>query len=346
MTALEIVPDIVGKETPMINFLRADDLDPAKAARRLAMYWKYRKSVFGEDRWLLPLNLQPGMGAFSASGIDFIRSGVLAFVSRPSPVVFFDSSRVSRSIKEDAFEWAIYFATTIANEMEPFEPVRMLHKVSRGHQTIFIPELYQMVTQAMPVKMNKTALVIPTIALEQDATVRDYLTVKASMITKFNGSYKSVHVVDGGAASRTQSLQAHGLSPSSLPVSLGGVLSDNHFWEYLRMRVSIESVMGAMPHHVFLREDHSQIMNVAQEMGTRGATLVVRANNNLPKHIRERNMVYRKRYNQKQKVKEDKLHQTLRRELLRKEQLRAENMRLMGLLGKAESILTNIFPLL
>lgn len=54
LTALASAPDLVKKETPMTNFLRRENHDPAKASYRLAAYWKYRKSLFG-DRWLRPM---------------------------------------------------------------------------------------------------------------------------------------------------------------------------------------------------------------------------------------------------------------------------------------------------
>lgn len=52
--ATEVVPELVASETPFISFLRTADYVPAEAAKRLALYWKYRNEVF-EDRWLLPM---------------------------------------------------------------------------------------------------------------------------------------------------------------------------------------------------------------------------------------------------------------------------------------------------
>ena len=46
MTAKEIVPQLVLKETPLLSFLRTDDYDPVKAARRLTRYWKFRQEFF------------------------------------------------------------------------------------------------------------------------------------------------------------------------------------------------------------------------------------------------------------------------------------------------------------
>ena len=49
--AHDIVPAVVALETPFLPFLRTEDFHPARAAQRLALYWKKRKKFFGE-RWL------------------------------------------------------------------------------------------------------------------------------------------------------------------------------------------------------------------------------------------------------------------------------------------------------
>ena len=53
-TATEIVPHLVASETPPISFLRTADFEPVDAAKRLALYWKYRSEIF-KERWLLPM---------------------------------------------------------------------------------------------------------------------------------------------------------------------------------------------------------------------------------------------------------------------------------------------------
>ena len=58
--ALEVIPNLVCKETRIADFLEVDQNDPRQAATRLALYWKSRKELFGE-RWLLPMT-QTGTG--------------------------------------------------------------------------------------------------------------------------------------------------------------------------------------------------------------------------------------------------------------------------------------------
>ena len=54
--AVATVPALVEKESPIADFLSVENNNPVRAAVRLANYWKARRNVFGEDRWLLPMN--------------------------------------------------------------------------------------------------------------------------------------------------------------------------------------------------------------------------------------------------------------------------------------------------
>lgn len=54
--ARDEAPVLVDEESPAVDFLRTEDDDPRRAAVRLTRYWTIRREVFGEDRWLLPMN--------------------------------------------------------------------------------------------------------------------------------------------------------------------------------------------------------------------------------------------------------------------------------------------------
>jgi len=71
--ALEKVPYLVDLESDPLKFLLREDYDILKAAKRLCLYWQFRKQIF-EDRAFLPMTLC-GDGAMGQADIDAFREG-------------------------------------------------------------------------------------------------------------------------------------------------------------------------------------------------------------------------------------------------------------------------------
>mmetsp|Transcript_88760 Transcript_88760/g.247022 ORF Transcript_88760/g.247022 Transcript_88760/m.247022 type:complete len:336 (-) Transcript_88760:305-1312(-) len=98
--AMEKVPHLVQQETDPLMFLRAEFFDVENAARRLAMHWKERKSLFGDDRAFLPMTMAPD-GALGCSEAD-MRELQLGFVCRVPddeygrPVIFLDRANSTK----------------------------------------------------------------------------------------------------------------------------------------------------------------------------------------------------------------------------------------------------------
>ena len=101
--AVEIVPEIVKKETRIADFLSRENGDPLQAATRLARYWKMRRALFG-NRWLLTMTqvydmdcsfscaflvvfltfctrmIQTASGALDPREVEVLRSGFIKIV--------------------------------------------------------------------------------------------------------------------------------------------------------------------------------------------------------------------------------------------------------------------------
>lgn len=82
--AVEAVPELVVEESPAIDVLDTEGGNIPAAALRLALYWKTRRVVFGEERWLLPLTITVH-GALDAEDLAFMLSGVFDFVPLTTP---------------------------------------------------------------------------------------------------------------------------------------------------------------------------------------------------------------------------------------------------------------------
>ena len=50
LRALATAPDVVESETSPLEFLRVEEFDPWKAAKKLTSYWTLRRKAFGEHR--------------------------------------------------------------------------------------------------------------------------------------------------------------------------------------------------------------------------------------------------------------------------------------------------------
>ena len=55
--AREVIhPEVLPTESRIADFLLVEHNDIPRTAERVALYWKARRQVFEEDRWLLPLD--------------------------------------------------------------------------------------------------------------------------------------------------------------------------------------------------------------------------------------------------------------------------------------------------
>lgn len=96
--AVQEMPALVAEESPWLDFLQVVDYAPAQAAEKLALYWKYRRDLFGSDRWLLRLN-QTGTGALTFDDIALLRTGFWVNVvqAEHGSVAIVDMSRIERA---------------------------------------------------------------------------------------------------------------------------------------------------------------------------------------------------------------------------------------------------------
>lgn len=68
LEAIGKCPELVSMESPAIAYLTATNYDVLEAARKLALYWKCRKKVFGDAKTFLPLTFDGAM----ADDVEYI----------------------------------------------------------------------------------------------------------------------------------------------------------------------------------------------------------------------------------------------------------------------------------
>lgn len=104
LRALATAPDVVEKETNPLEFLRVEEWDPWKAAKRLTSYWTLRRKAFGEHRAFLPILDTTGEGALSNGALQELKRGVWI----PSPkkdengraVLYYDRPKINQMTRD------------------------------------------------------------------------------------------------------------------------------------------------------------------------------------------------------------------------------------------------------
>eukprot|EP00977_Amphora_coffeiformis_P004549 scaffold982_cov169-Amphora_coffeaeformis.AAC.2 len=244
--ASTIAPDLVAAESQVDSFIAASDGDWKEAARRIARYWKVRKEVFEEDRWLLPLNAT-GFGALDAQDVEIWRSGYFVPMRMEGGGLFFlvDRSRLPRA--PGLAEARIMFYWNFIEGPKAVCP--KVHVISSAHcppPSQDVGVVIRRIAQALPIKklLPSRAILAQTYEpTKQD--LLDFLGFQAEQIIRYKTGNECTRVAAQSVGQLIQQFQSLGIQPSSLPPSLGGTYDYKPFDDFLRMRLSIEGPMSA-----------------------------------------------------------------------------------------------------
>uniref|UniRef100_A0A7S3L7R1 BZIP domain-containing protein n=1 Tax=Amphora coffeiformis TaxID=265554 RepID=A0A7S3L7R1_9STRA len=128
--AKALAPRLVEHETTPLKFLMREDWDPWAAATRICRHWSFRREIFGDDRWLLPLNDLSGKGALRDAEIHLLRRGVVALATnnKGRQTMILNSGRLSTgqtppdfSIRSRCFMYLVVVWSTDVSRQEGFD---------------------------------------------------------------------------------------------------------------------------------------------------------------------------------------------------------------------------------
>lgn len=108
LQALETHPKLVERESNPIDYLRGMRWDASTAAARVASYWRFRKQLFGEETFLLPMTLQRAMQPEQ----DALKAGthfILPDDVHGRAVLYFDRIKGTRNSMSRESLMRIYF---------------------------------------------------------------------------------------------------------------------------------------------------------------------------------------------------------------------------------------------
>ena len=260
LEALRLAPRLIQTESDPIKFLRCEDFNPWTAAKRLVLYWEYRKWLFQEhDRWLLPMNNNDnnnnettsggaaGGGCLCSATMDVLNNGWLAFVvssddDEKGRFLVVDHGRY-KGHSPDVLLRAVFYLAAMASDRvaqtRGVTAIRLLSSTQHGGEPPFSMQLVQaaqtawrMLKTAMPMRLNKVVLLQEMSTTTKRGTmVNFFLRRVGSTIAQLLGDSSPILLAVPSAAQAAQTLQEdYGLAwKDVLPTTHGGT------WTYDRL---------------------------------------------------------------------------------------------------------------
>lgn len=250
--AVESNPRLVQDETPFLFFLQTEQFNLPLAAARLARYWKFRKDLFGKDRWLLRMT-QTGNGALDMHDVEYLRSGFCLLLDRPGdspPIILCDLSRVAVHDSYREARVAFYMAQAY-RDLERLctgDGMPIVHIVTSAPRPSICPDptCVRAITMCLPFRVN--GVIVIQSYEEGRQHLIDYLAYMQARLSHFRLGEPAPRSVAGQSVADTlRNAQQRGIPPGCLPVQLGGGYSYDSFQDWVRMRISLEEIMSSAP---------------------------------------------------------------------------------------------------
>ena len=221
--AVQNASDLVANETKFLDFLRTDDMDPQKAALRLAMYWKYRKEIFAE-RWLLPMT-QTGTGTLSTEDIRFLRTGYTSPINCPSsgPICLIDLSKLSTYPPGHTNTRIVFYLVTVMTDIGcQVDGVTIVHIVTSARRPPVSTDTegWKMFREALPFRVKR--LVVAQAYEQWKEALLDSLGYQVALAAGFRSQLNPSYIRGDSITSVATQLQAMGIERKCLPPSHGG----------------------------------------------------------------------------------------------------------------------------
>jgi hypothetical protein len=328
---------MVKTETKFLDFLRTDDFDPWKAAKRLALYWKYRKYYFGE-RWLLPMT-QTGSGALSMEDVKIMRTGYSVFLPRQgkTTVLLMDLSRLGDSGRTAHPRVSMYLSTVCTTEWTQVEGVTGIHVVTSAKRPLaeVAPDLRAQQIACFPFKF-KNAYVVQAYE-EGKKHLVEYLAYQTYRIMEQNIRVTSEYIAADSVEGTCHMLESRGFSRDCFPRCLGGDYDYRLFDEWCRMQARIEESPLVVP---------SVASAMTDPRGLSTEPLIKRSRTDGGEEegeddfVRKRNALYSRRMYHKRKTKLVLVQEQCKVWETRNNTLKEESYRLQGLLVEARYLVS------
>lgn len=330
---MQTVPPRVVEETKYMDFLRVEDMDPVRAAERIARYWTFRRQVFGEARWLLPLT-QNGAGALTEEDIQVLKAGWLVFYPRPGrdPVIIVDVSRLDFQPGLLSLRVGFYYAYAFADEIRQTQNVINMRVITRGRKypMALLDKVWSRFVGCHPMKVKQNIFV------QSPEPNKEALVESIGYEEKLKFEYRSdmaVTVVTGKSTQDVlRQVEEFGIEKECVPTGAGGFYDYSSFYTWIHERTQLENALHGTG---FVARSSSLAAATAASPSAGAPTESVESRKEF---LRKRNAMYVRRHYRKQKIEMAASREQIEVFDVRNAQLRNENRRLEQLLAEAHAL--------
>jgi hypothetical protein len=244
LKALEDAPRLVVTESDPTRFLWYTNFNAAAAARKLVLYWKRRREVFG-DRAFLPLTLT-GNGALSNEDIESIKTGWVVCLTNDADgrtVACLDPSRRLDHSLEIRLRCTFYFGQILSeNEKSQTDGFVVLMIASGDGRYIDTATTHvrNLLFHTFPMKVKAFHVIKCMPRWTNNCLVQAFIGGMVRMYGYFLQGCPSYFHASEDKDGIVQSLESHGISRSGLPRFIGGSWSYERFSDWLTERAQME----------------------------------------------------------------------------------------------------------
>lgn len=250
LEALRLAPVLVQTESNPVTFLRVDDFNPWKGARRLVLYWKYRRKYFPKSRWLLSLHDDSGAGALDENDVQLLRNGWLAMVTPKEPkygrFLLINHGRYPRQGTESRIRVCFYLASAASDTPAQAEPgvmaIRLVPTAEPGGREVELTSrrfgnaqiIYKMLIEALPVRFRGVML----LSLEEYSTSKMMnlgFRQISSLLSALLNTQRPFVVSISSISEAAEKLLPYGVPPEVIPESHGGTFTYEKLFEWKRV---------------------------------------------------------------------------------------------------------------
>ena len=232
----------------MKDFLWTEHNDPFCAALRLARYWKMRKQIFGEDRWMRPLD-QTGNGALTPRDVELFRKGYFVVLVRPADaglVLLVDESRLpcqaGHSKTRVVFYLIYLFGTQARNGITSIHIIGSAARPPVDLNT----NGWAVYRSALPMRFDLWKIFVVHSCFEDGRQeLVDYFAFRTEQAVLLKSKRKTNRIAGKSMRDTLTLLQsASGVERECLPRCIGGDFEYKLFDEWIRQRLTIEAPLS------------------------------------------------------------------------------------------------------